>query len=521
MEFPEALKFLAEKAGVKLPKFSNELSNSQRNRLQDVLKLSAKFYHKVFLDSPQAQEARDYIYKKRLVSIDMVEEFQIGYVPEEWSLLTDFLLKKGYGINDLISAGLTIKKDNGGNYDRFRGRIMFPVSDVHGNVVGFTSRLLKEGKPEAGGKYVNTPQTAVYDKSRVIYGLDKAKSEARRQNKILVVEGQMDVIACHQAGQTNTVASSGTALTVEQIRLLKRFTPNLYLSFDMDTAGQNAASRGIEMALEEGMKLKIITLPPEAGKDPDECLKKNPTAWTKAVESAQNVMDYIFAKAVAGKNLKDPNERSEVAKVLLTAINRLPDRIEQDYWIKKLAGLLDISHSILYEKITTFKKPVSAKVEHGAPTPLGRRPNSEVASENLLALIFSQPGVFPRVMEKLNPEALAPENLKNLYDSWLVFYNTHPAEVINSGQVIHTFRSLNGTPDVCQIMDVLELLMTKEMPNFSQEQVTEEVCALIISLNLWYNNTNRRRLEREMKVAENAGDKNKITELLKKFNEFI
>lgn len=521
MEFLEALKFLAEKAGVKLPKYSNELSGSQRNRLLDVLKLAAKFYHKIFLDSPQAQEARDYLYQKRRVSVDTAEDFQVGYIPDEWSLLTDFLLKKGYGINDLIAAGLTIKKDNGGNYDRFRGRVMFPLNDVHGNVVGFTGRLLKEDKPEAGGKYVNTPQTAVYDKSRVIYGLDKAKAEARRQNKIIIVEGQMDVIACHQAGQINTAASSGTALTVEQIRLLKRFTPNLYLSFDMDAAGQNAASRGIELALEEGMKLKIITLPPEAGKDPDECLKKNPAAWTQAVESAQNIMDYIFAKALANKKLKDPTERSEVAKTLLVAINRLPDRIEQDYWIKKLSSILDIGHSILYEKLSSFRKPSKLRPPAGAPAVSGRRPNEEIASENLLALVFAFPALFPPVLEKLNPEALAPEELKNLYNSWLVFYNTRPAEVINSDQVIHSFRSLNNTPEVCQIMDILELLISKEMANFSQEQAHEEIYTLTNSLNSWYNNTIRRRLEREVKEAENAGNKNKILELFKKFKELI
>ena len=355
MEFPEALRLLAEKAGVELPAFSNELSSSARNRILDILKLAARFYHKTLIESSQAQTARDYLQKRGLTTAT-IEEWQVGFIPDAWDALTGFLLKKGFGINDLLASGLTIQKAGGGNYDRFRGRIMFPLSDVHGNAVGFTGRLLDETKENAGGKYVNTPQTEVYDKSKVLFGLNIAKQDIKRNDRAIIVEGQMDVIACHQAGQMNVVASSGTALTLEQIKLLKRFTNNLYLAFDSDAAGQNAAERGISLALEEGMQIRVITLPPEAGKDPDECLKKNPDIWFKAVDSAQLFMEYFFQKNLAGKNLTDPTVRSQVANILLNQIAKLPDVIEQDFWLKKLTGVLDVDITLLRERLSDLRR---------------------------------------------------------------------------------------------------------------------------------------------------------------------
>ncbi|MEK9158840.1 MAG: DNA primase, partial [Patescibacteria group bacterium] len=328
LDFPEALKLLAERAGVKLQEFHSEISASARNRILDILKMAAKFYHKILLDSSQAEEARQYL-NKRQVAAEMLEEFQIGYIPDEWDILTNFLLKKGFGINDLVAAGLTIKKEGGGYYDRFRGRIMFPIADVHGNVVGFTGRLLNENKVEAGGKYVNTPQTIVFDKSRLLYALDRAKQVARKQNKLIIVEGQMDVVSCYQFGQTNTVASSGTALTLDQVKLIKRFTNNIYIAFDMDAAGQHAADRGIDLALSEGMNIKIIVVPKDFAKDPDECLKKDPAVWFKSVEEARSIMDYFFDKTFAGRDLKNPEKRGEAAKILLEQISRLGDTVEQ------------------------------------------------------------------------------------------------------------------------------------------------------------------------------------------------
>src|SRR3989339_70222 len=271
LDFPEALKLLADRAGVKIDSYRSEIDKSQKNRILDINQKAASFFHHILTEMEGANGAREYLDKRGLTK-ETIEKWQIGFVPDQWDLLTKYFLKKGIGIDDLVVAGLVIKKDvaraGQGFYDRFRGRIMFPIWDVHGNVVGFTGRVLVETE-NSGGKYMNTPQTLVYDKSRVIYGLDKAKTEIKAQDQVVLVEGQMDVVACHQAGMKNVVASSGTALTLEQIKLLKRYSSNIAMAFDGDSAGVAAAKRGVNIALGEGLNVKTIRIPEGKGKDPD------------------------------------------------------------------------------------------------------------------------------------------------------------------------------------------------------------------------------------------------------------
>src|SRR3989339_243372 len=262
LEFKEALRYLADKAGVVLTQYRSEVDSSLKNRIKEANLQAARFFHNFLLKMPTAEPARQYL-RQRGVSDEMVELWQIGYVPEQWDLLTQYLLKKGIGIDDLVAAGLTIAKEGAdkrtarGFYDRFRGRIMFPLGNAQGDIVGFTGRVLVE-KEGNQGKYVNTPQTLVYDKSEVIFGLSKAKSEIKSKDLAVMVEGQMDVVACHQAGMKNVVASSGTALTEAQIRLLLRYTHNLAMAFDSDEAGQKAARRGIQVAVQAGMNVRVI-----------------------------------------------------------------------------------------------------------------------------------------------------------------------------------------------------------------------------------------------------------------------
>lgn len=520
LEFPEALKILADKAGVKLPEFAGEINASGRNRVLDILKLAAKFYHKILMDLPKAEEARQYVFQKRGVSKEIAEDFLLGYIPEEWDLLNNFLIKKGFGINDIVAAGLSIKKDGGGYYDRFRDRIMFPISDVHGNVVGFTGRVLHE-KPEAGGKYVNTPQTIVFDKGRIIYALDKAKQEARRQDKFIIVEGQMDVVASHQAGLYNTVASSGTALTRDQIKLLKRFSNNLYIAFDVDAAGQNATARGIELALSEGMKIKIITVDRDFAKDPDECLKKDPSVWLKAIEEAKSIMDYFFESILAGKNLGIPEIRSQVSTALLEKIKQLPDPVEQDFWVKKLAGVLDIKYEILYEKMRTIKGLHTPMPEFHGDVDGDKGTKENLAAEKLLSLVMRWPVFLPKLPTELKTEALQNQNLRNLYENLLLFYNTADMPKGMPEELIHSFKVWNGENDVCQIIDVLGLLYDKEYSNLSQKEAEEEMVIIVKRLNLWYNENIRKKIEEEMRQAEKDGDKAKIQSLMQKFKELL
>lgn len=384
MEFVEALKLLAQRAGVPLTFNRNEVASSQKNRIKDINTEAARFFHRFLLDMPASTPARSYL-KQRGLTDDAIEAWQIGFISDQWELLTLYLLKKGNGIDDLVASGLTIKKDGGGFYDRFRGRIMFPIWDAHDTVVGFTGRVLVETE-YSGGKYVNTPASPVYDKSRVVFGLNKAKQDIKQKDQIVLVEGQMDVIACYQAGMKNIVATSGTAMTDEQVKLLKRYSNNLSIAFDADAAGVNAAKRGIDIALAEGMNIKLVRIPDGAGKDADECLKKNPAVWFDAVGNAEDIMDWYFAKAFRGKDVTKPRDKQKVADELLPEIARIPYAVERDHWMRELAERLGVDTAVLREDMERVKKKM--KMTGNGKSETVERPTEESAPKTRLELLF-------------------------------------------------------------------------------------------------------------------------------------
>ncbi|MEK7167907.1 MAG: DNA primase, partial [Patescibacteria group bacterium] len=343
LEFPEALKILAQRAGVTLSRSNPEVS-SKKNRLHDLTDLTARYWHKILLESSQAEKVREYL-KQRNVSDDAIEDFKIGYAVESWDNLIDFLTKKGFGIEEVFSAGLAVRKEKGsGFYDRFRNRLMFPILDLSGQADGFGGRILFT---EEGAKYINTPQTEIYNKSLILYGLYQAKEAIRRQDSCILVEGYMDVIPLHQAGFKNAVAISGTALTLEQIRILKRYTDNLVIALDMDAAGRMAAERSIDLALSEEMNVKAIRLP--HGKDPGECVAKSPEDFRRALTEAQPVMDYFFDETFNKYDSSLPENKKMIAKILLNKIVRLGNLIERDFWLKELAFKLNVSETVLRE----------------------------------------------------------------------------------------------------------------------------------------------------------------------------
>ncbi|MBI4653045.1 DNA primase [Candidatus Kuenenbacteria bacterium] len=361
VEFVDALRILAKKANVILKKQDQQLTN-QRARLLDICQLSANFYHQILIKMPSGEIARKY-FTKRKISSPTAKDFQLGFAPDSWENLTNFLLSKGFKENEIVESGMAIKSANlfaknksltffqkkvrDKIYDRFRNRLMFPICDVHENVIGFSGRILEDKKDEA--KYINTPQTLIYNKSQVLYGLNKAKQEIRKENLAVMVEGNMDVISSHQAGIKNVIACSGTALTLEQIKLLKRYSFNLALAFDIDPAGQKATKRGIDNAWQQEMNIKIIKLP--EGKDPDECIKKDANVWQKAIKDSQSIMEYYFDSVFLNSDLSKVENKKSAAKILLPIISKLTNKIEQAHWLQKLGEFLNIDEQILRDSI--------------------------------------------------------------------------------------------------------------------------------------------------------------------------
>src|SRR3990167_7112451 len=273
VEFPEALRILAQRAGVKLESFDPTVQDAKAV-LYEICETAARFFEKQLHGSSVGKKALAYL-KDRGLHESTSREFRLGFAPEGWHNLSNFLRDCGYKEKDIIDSGMSIKKDGGTDiHDRFRSRIIFPIADANDRIVGFTGRIFGDNHPVDVGKYINSPQTPIYDKNRVLYGLNKAKIEARKADRCLLVEGNMDAIMSHQAGVKNVAATSGTALTPSQLQLLQRYTNNLDLCFDIDQAGLTATRRGIGLALSQNFNIKIVHLQDPQCKDPADYVKK-------------------------------------------------------------------------------------------------------------------------------------------------------------------------------------------------------------------------------------------------------
>ena len=318
----------------------------QKERLLKIQELADKYFRAALKISPAAQDARAYLVKRQLNS-EATKIFAIGYSPDSWDGLIKFLRKKGFSQSEIKQSGLAVVKDNGSYYDRFRGRLMFALRNQFGDIIGFAGRSLNPA--EKGAKYINSSDSQLYHKSDFLYNLDLAKTFIRKSNFAIVVEGYTDVISAYSSGTGNVVASSGTSLTLGQINLLKRFTPNLALAYDADSAGDKATKRGIELALGLGMNLKIVNLP--ADQDPDDLIRQDKKLWLGAIKDKVSVIDFYFSQVFQARDLSKIEDKKLIAKNLLPFIGSLPDPIEKALYLKKLARLLDVSETVLQEAL--------------------------------------------------------------------------------------------------------------------------------------------------------------------------
>jgi len=509
--FMEALRLLAPKAGVRL-EYEDPTVYSERNRILDILELTGKYYAHL-LTTPAGRVAKEYLQGRDLKE-EVLTEWQLGYSPDAWENLVNFLRSRPlngrkYTDEEIFLAGLTIKKEGGrGIYDRFRNRIMFPIWDINSNIIAFTARLLPGAeKTEKTGKYINSPQTKIYDKSRVLFALNKAKQAIRKEDLAIVVEGQMDAIACHNHGFKNVVASSGTALTTEQVSLIKRFTNNLALAFDMDDAGQMAADRGIREALAQEMNLKIITLP--QGKDPDECLRNNPDDFAQAVAKARPMLEYYFQKISAGLDLEAVTDRRIVEEKMLTMLATVNNHVERSYWLKKLNEEIGTDEKELREKLDKIKVP-SAKVpleKVSTRSPVISR--AERLAELLLAILLRFPSLVNYVMTNLEPECLAGEENSRFYKNLIIYYNKFAS--YDYTDFSHYLLEQGEKAD--DLLNKLILLGEKDFYNYDDNQAKAEVITILLELKKYYYQQKVKRLEKVIAQAERE-ERNEDLELL-------
>lgn len=357
VEFYDALKILAEKAGVKLKSYnkSNLKDRTERQKIAEVLEQALKFFEYYIHNSKKGTQTKEYL-AKRGFSEELIKEWRIGYAPDSFDKLSKFLESRGYNKMIIEKAGLSFLKVNQELCDRFRSRIIFPFFGINSELIGFTGRIFEK---DDFAKYLNTPSTILYDKSRALFGIDKAKVEIRKKDQCILVEGNVDCILAHSAGTKNVIAVSGTALTDMHLRIIKRYTLNLVFAFDMDSAGAKATERAIDLARSMEFNVSVLDLGKE--KDPaDVILKQGKDSWIKIVDKAEDIMDFYFRKAFLGKDINNVFDKKKIAEELLPQIKKLNNSIEQAHFIQKLARKLMVREEDLRKE---FSKVRVDKVE--------------------------------------------------------------------------------------------------------------------------------------------------------------
>jgi len=370
-------------------------------------------------------------------------------------------------------------------------------------------------KKEKMGKYINSPQTEIYDKSKVLFGLDQAKKSIKEQDWTIFVEGQMDVIICHQFGYKNVVASSGTSLSQDQLILVKRYSDKIAFSFDMDRAGQLAADRGIEEAMKLDMRIKVIILPKEY-KDPADCLQKNPEVFRESLKNSLAMMEYYFNKTIADRDLSKLEEKREVVKILLKMINKLSSSLDQDFWLKKLSDKLDISENILRENLLDFSKPNNFKEENSNK---GRIENKypdlsreEKLLELFLALLLKFPQLIPSFSNQLDLDDLSDPNYQAFYKNLIIYYNK-----FNNLDYLkfHEYLKKESVDNV-DLLEKLSLLGERDYYDFNLDSAKLELLSIISNFKKIVYQKNITELEKEITLAENEGKEDRLNELMVK-----
>jgi DNA primase len=470
VDFAQALHLLANKAGVSLADTTTpqkQTQSKERERLFEINEAAAEYYHHVLFNTSKGEIARDYVAKREL-SVETINKFQLGFAPEGWDTLKQYLKGKGYEETELLSAGLLVERDAKNSYDRFRNRLIFPIRNTQGKVIGLGGRALDDSLP----KYLNSPQTPVFDKSSSLYGIDHAKTAIRQKDQAVIVEGYMDVLTAHQHGYDNVVASMGTAMTEKQLAILKNLTNNLILALDADTAGEEAISRSGEMIDKmlpvppsfygwvkyedaHNAEVKILVLPQD--KDPDDIIKEDDSQWQKLIIDAKPMIDFIIETAIAEVDLASARDKSLAVEKLLPLLFEMKDPLRQAHYVERLAKLLKVDERNLVDALRRFsiierKRRTTKNMKAYTPIVPAIISSSPI-EQYCLALLFR----FPEL--KAESAGLSPD----------YFENSENRELFIQWQQSDDLASLRNSLDTA-LQEYLESLLAKTLsPPFLKE----------------------------------------------------
>jgi len=507
LDFKGALELLARKAGIDIEQYRSSSSRGgpDKEKLYTIIEAASRFYQVQF---SQNKTALEYVFKKRQFTKETALEWRIGYSPNNGSSLLEFLKTKNFTEDEIKQAGLTSQSYKGGLQDMFRGRLMIPLQDAQGRVIGFTARLLIDD-PNAP-KYINTPQTVLYDKSRHIYGLHLAKESIRKSKFAVLVEGNLDVIASHQAGVKQVVATAGTALTEPNLKALSRFTGDIRLSFDADKAGVAATERAIPIASRVKVSLSIIDIP--SGKDPDELIKQDPKLWEKAIGKNKYALDWLTDLYAKKLDLKSAVGKREFSDVLLPVVRALADPVERDHYLTSISETIGVSKEALtqkYTKTTSEEAPARQRRVKVEPAKLDKIAiENQKTQNNFLSLMLMRP-TLREFLAIITDEMMFTEQGKTL----LQFLRANP----DFHGKLEQSKELQKSADYVKIQSLLyeELYQGLEL-----NELHYEAARLQARLIAQYVKSKKDELVSELESSDDTNTR-RILEQVKKYDQLL
>lgn len=523
-DFHTALEELARRAGVELrPRTPAQAqAEEEADRLGGLLAAAAEYYHHLLRYAPEAEAVRAYVARRGLRD-ETVDRFLLGYSLPGWERTRTYLTERGYTVEELMKTGLLVRReDHSSTYDRFRDRLMVPIRDVQGRVIGFGARTLD---PEGVPKYINSPQTSLFDKGRTLFGLDLAHQAIRRDDRAIVVEGYMDVLQAHQAGFANVVAQMGTALTEPQLRQLQRYTRRLVLALDPDVAGVQATLRGVEVAREVldqkwepifdprglvgyearlGTEIRVLRLP--QGQDPDDLIREDAERWVALVEHAVPVVDFYLQVLLEGNDPHDTKTKARVVDMLLPILRAIANPVEREDYVQKIARTLRVDPRAIQSRLRSVEHR-KARVQPGpshTQDPLPRRLVEADLEGHCLAVLLLRPHVLPQVNETLLENQLEPLQEQDFQDAGNRAIFTVWAALMASRHPVPLEALRTQVP--ADLHGRLEELLVPSETELADEQVVRDVMRTLLRLR----ERNLRRLGQELSFltteAQEAGD---------------
>lgn len=485
LDFRGALELLARKAGVDLSLYqSGDRSlGKKKQRLYDLLDLATIYYQQTLLKN---KRALDYVFTTRKLQKKTVQNFRLGFAPDTVDAIVQFLVKKGYTTQEIKEAGLTNRR--GG--DLFRSRIIIPLMDDNGNVIGFTGRLL--GEDAKAPKYLNTPQTLLYDKSRHVFGLSQAKEAIRKDHTAILVEGNIDVISSHQANVCSVVAAAGTALTKDHLQIIKRFAPRVLLAFDSDKAGLAATERAIHVAQQLDMELSIVDMPPGT-KDPDELIQQDIKLWKKAIDDAVPAVDWVIDTYQSHYDLSSAEGKKKYTSQCLTIIGLLVDEVEKDHYIRRVAEIVDVQYETLIAKFRNVPSQKNSPLRHTTYEKKDEKAPFQT-TDTLLSIAAFDPTVRGLLVE-LGEDVLIDDEAKQL----LEYLQKHP-DVSLADRLPQALRKIET------YVKIAVLKADERYGAWSSLDRYDETARLIKLIQHETKQQHKEKLTKQLQQAENAHD---------------